>query len=116
MLRATKQDFQVSSSRLLDNTFHRHSERSEVRFSIARFLCDESLFDQNVKKREIPHFADSVRNDEFEVFQQPARVPSQKFIVFFFRRPGLQPRRKACTMNRALAPEDSELFHPIPGT
>src|SRR5208282_5430759 len=74
MLRATKQDFQVSSSRLLDNTFHRHSERSEVRFCIARFLCDESLFDQNVKKRAIPHFADFVRNDEFEVFQQPARM------------------------------------------
>jgi hypothetical protein len=63
----------LSSSRLLKNTFRRHSERSEVRFSIARFLCDESLFDQNVKKREIPHFADSVRNDEFEAFQQPAK-------------------------------------------
>jgi hypothetical protein len=45
--------------------------RSELRFSIARLSCDESLFDQNTKKREIPHpdeaygaqnprFADSV--------------------------------------------------------
>jgi len=49
----------------------RAGRRSEVRFCIARLLCDESLFDQNVKKREIPHpgeahgaqkprFADSV--------------------------------------------------------
>ena|SRR5208282_1431995 len=64
-----------SFRRLLKNAFRRHSERSEVRFSIARFLCDESLFDQNAKKREIPHFADSVRNDEFEVFQQAVRRP-----------------------------------------
>jgi len=49
-------------SRLLKNAFRRHSERSE-----------ESLFDQNVKKREIPHCADSVRNDEFEVFQHAVR-------------------------------------------
>src|SRR5208337_4815535 len=50
------------SSRLLKNTYRRHSERSE-----------ESLCDQNAKKREIPHFADSVRNDEFGVFQQALR-------------------------------------------
>ncbi len=31
------------------------------------------FFDQNARKREIPHFADSVRNDEFEVFQQATR-------------------------------------------
>ena len=59
--------------------------RSEVRFCIARLLCDESLFDQNAKKREIPHpdeaygaqnprFADFVRNDEFGVFQQAPRT------------------------------------------
>ena len=47
--------------------------RSEVRFCIACLLCDESLFDENAKKREIPPFADSVRNDEFEVFQQAVR-------------------------------------------
>jgi len=56
--------------RLLKNAFHRHFERSE-----------ESFFDQSAKKREIPHpgeahgahksrFADSVRNDEFEVFSK----------------------------------------------
>src|SRR5271165_6328340 len=50
------------SSSLLKNTYRRHSERSE-----------ESLCDQNAKKREIPHFADSVRNDEFGVFQQALR-------------------------------------------
>jgi hypothetical protein len=37
-------------------------------------------------------------------------VPSRKFLAFFFRRPGLQPRRKARRMNWALAPEDSELL------
>ena len=47
--------------------------RSEVRFCIARLLCDESPFDQNAKKREIPHFADSIRNDGFEDFQQAAK-------------------------------------------
>jgi hypothetical protein len=47
--------------------------RSEVRFCIARLLCDASLFDQNAKKREIPHSADSIRNDEFDVFQQAVR-------------------------------------------
>ena len=57
---------------MLKNAFRRHSERSEVRFCIARLLCDESLFYQNAKKREIPHFGDSVRNDDFEVFQQAA--------------------------------------------
>ncbi len=41
-------------TRLLKDAFRRHSERSE-----------ESLFDQNAKKRVIPHFADSVRNDGF---------------------------------------------------
>jgi hypothetical protein len=35
----------------------RYSERSE-----------ESLFTQKGKKREIPHFADSVRNDEADSF------------------------------------------------
>jgi len=45
--------------RLLKNTFRRHSERSE-----------DSLFDQNAEKRENPHFADFVRNDEFGVSQQ----------------------------------------------
>ena len=69
-----------TTRRLLENAFPRHSERSEVRFSIARFLCDESLFDQNAKKREIPHFADSVRNDEFEVSQQARRAPSHSRI------------------------------------
>jgi len=34
---------------------------------------EESLSDQNAKKREIPHFADSVRNDEFEVFSKLLR-------------------------------------------
>ena len=48
---------EVNSRGLLKNAFRRHSERSE-----------ESLFDQNSKKREILHFADSVRNDEFKVF------------------------------------------------
>jgi hypothetical protein len=43
--------------------------RSEVRFSIARFLCDESLFDQNARKRGIPHSADSVRNDGAVLFR-----------------------------------------------
>ncbi len=28
----------------------RHSERSEVRFSIARFPCDESLFERKTEK------------------------------------------------------------------
>src|SRR5208337_4835513 len=45
--------------KLLKNPFRPHSERSE-----------ESLFDQHAKKREIPHFADSIRNDEFEISQQ----------------------------------------------
>src|SRR5208337_2228011 len=54
--------FHLFSSSLLKKAFRRHSERSE-----------ESLFDQNAKKREIPHFADSVRNDRYGVFQQPAK-------------------------------------------
>jgi len=49
----------------------RAGKRSELRFCIAHLLCEESLFDQHAKKREIPHpgeahgaqkprFADSV--------------------------------------------------------
>ncbi len=52
-----------NSSRLLKNAFRGHSERSE-----------ESLFGQNAKRREIPHFADSVRNDGMVLFPQPART------------------------------------------
>src|SRR5208337_4098470 len=59
--------FHLFSSSLLKKAFRRHSERSE-----------ESLFDQNAKKREIPHFADSVRNDRYGVFQQPAKTPLPK--------------------------------------
>ncbi len=61
---------------------------SEARYGSSShvFLCDESLFDQNAKKREIPHFPDSVRNDEFEVFQQAVR------------RPGLEPLKRLFTM------------------
>jgi hypothetical protein len=56
--------------------------RSKVRFSIARFLCDESLFDQNAKEREISHFADSVRNDEFEDFQQAVNEPEPRCLMY----------------------------------
>jgi hypothetical protein len=62
---------------LLKNTYRRHSKRSEVRFCIARLLCDASLFGQNAKKREIPHFADFVRNDEFGVFSASCWAPER---------------------------------------
>src|SRR5271157_2520264 len=71
------------SSRLLKNAHRRHSERSE-----------ESLFDQNTKKREIPHFADSVRNDEFGVFQQAVRGMERRSFARFHSE-----------TNRAHAPE-----------
>ncbi len=50
--------------------------KPRVAHTSQRLLCDESLFYQNAKKREIPHFADSVRNDDFEVFQQAASEPA----------------------------------------
>ncbi len=84
--------------RLLQNAFRRYSERSEAGFSIADFLCDESLFDQNAKKREIPHFADSVRNDEFEVFRQAVRraglEPMKRLFAMFSRGPFERPIRR----------------------
>jgi len=66
---------------------------SEVRFCIARLLCDESRFDQNAKKREIPHpgeahgarkprFADSARNDEFEVFGKLLEPFTERLLRF----------------------------------
>ena len=50
-------------SRLLKNALRCHFERSE-----------ESLFGQNAKRGEIPHFADSVRNDGMVLFPHPART------------------------------------------
>jgi hypothetical protein len=40
-------------------------------------------------------------------------VALQRFLAFLFRRPGLQPWRKAPKIIWALAPEDSDLLHSI---
>ena len=42
-----------------------------------------------------------------------AGFASEKFLAFLFRRPGLQPRRKASAFQRALAPEVRPVFPPI---
>jgi hypothetical protein len=45
-----------------------------------------------------------------------AGFASEKFLALLFRRPGLQPRRKAFAFRRALAPEVRPVFPLIPSS
>ncbi len=97
----------LTPNRLLKNALRRHSERSE-----------ESLLQQNANKRKIPHFADSVRNDESGVFQQApkacrlvARSISETGSrdTLSWTRPG--PGRSECRIER---PAEKRARPPVP--
>jgi len=50
---------------------------SELRFSIARLLCDEPLFSTNATKGQAPHTTDSPRKEWSTLIEQAAESQTE---------------------------------------